>query len=458
MAIVTAVISGDRHQLRQYGRIIDAMSDHVLPKACAGRSRLDYSDCGCTLTVVQGRRENVHFRDGAVLAGTRIASEEQVPWWRVGNSAPPGTFVLFRTDENRLEVVSDYAGSRTIWRARLGCGGLVFSTCLEIIIALLGDFELDHVALGWYLSAGTCGPRRSWDTRVKPVPQNTRVQAMRSGSSIQCSENRDALPKIHIDDVTATGLDRAIRDELERVDLGNSDWLLALSGGYDSRAMLAGLGDRSNIKLVTWFDASKQHIQNTDLSIAEELARSTGHELVRMTISVPRSADQLERNARRFVRYCDGRVDNFLAYVDGLAMWDELCELSASGILRGDELFGTASATTRGQILSNMRLASFSEVAPSPIQKILAQRYGHVIPSGLKRREGETLGRWRWRLRATYETPTVYAALNGIRARYFEVSCPLLSGSLVQTAASLPDEALEDKNSIRVSSEGIFHP
>jgi hypothetical protein len=279
---------------------------------------------------------------------------------------------------------------------------------------------------------------------------------MRSGSSIQCSEYRDALPKIHIDDVTATGLDRAIRDELERVDLGNSDWLLALSGGYDSRAMLAGLGDRSNIKLVTWFDASKQHFQNTDLSIAEELARSTGHELVRMTISLPRSADELERNARRFVRYCDGRVDNFLAYVDGLAMWDELCELSASGILRGDELFGTASATTRGQILSNMRLASFSEVAPSPIQKILAQRYGHVIPSGLERREGETLGRWRWRLRATYETPTVYAALNGIRARYFEVSCPLLSGSLVQTAASLPDEALEDKKLYKSIVGGYF--
>ena len=372
----------------------------VLPETQSNSNQVDMHVSNGVLISALGQADNLRTRDHAVLAGTVIAPSSQSPWWRTGGETPDGSFVLFRTGEGCVEAISDYAGSRTIWHARLNCGGVVMSTCIEIIVALFGNFQLDDSTIGWYLSAGNCGPYRSWDRRIKPLPANTRMHAKRSGSAVICTETtakQFAPIQVGVDkDMLATG----IRQNFERLNLGSQKWMLALSGGYDSRAILAGLRNQQDVICVTWSDPAKQDALNSDVSVAQKLAQATNHEHVVKVIERPMNVDQLEKSARRFMRYCDGRADNIIMYIDEMKVWEEISLLPAAGILRGDELFGTNYAVEPHQILRNMGLVTFHDFASGTMQHDLAQRFGHKLPTGLRRRKGESTSRWRLRLRA----------------------------------------------------------
>ena len=116
-----------------------------------------------------------------------------------------------------------------------------------------------------------------------------------------------------------------------------------------------------DLTCVTWVDDFRVEQPNSDLAIARLLAERAGRKHIVKTIRRPADAAALDQASRRFVRYCDGRVDDVLGYVDGMRMWDELSASQAGGLLRGDELFGSVFATRTPQILHNMRLESFFE-------------------------------------------------------------------------------------------------
>jgi hypothetical protein len=456
VAVITSIVAGDSEVLQRYRRVIEGMVSRVLPAHQHDKLKIDVWPRSGVLMAVLGRTEGVQQRERAVLAGTISQRPAQSPWWRPGSSAPDGSFVLLRTHGEITEALTDYAGSRSVWHARLSPDCVVVSTCLEIITALLGDFEMDEKALGWYLSAGNCGPHRSWDRRVKPLPPNTCLRIQRSGNSVSTDESlidHDSSWPVEVDE---NALEEVIREELGQMDLGGAPWLLALSGGYDSRAILSAVEGKGDIRCISWVDEAKKDVQFGDVAIARQLARSANREHMVKTLVRPETVADVENSARRFMRYCDGRTDNLLMYVDGMRMWDQVSQSDEGGILRGDELFGTDFAASQAQILSNMRALSFQDYAESPLQRDLAARFPHTLPAGLQQRGGESTSRWRLRLRSSFETPTVYSALASIRARFLETSSPLLSGRIVRFAKAMSDEDLDDKHLYKLAIRRKF--
>ena len=456
MAVLTTIFSPDPVALSGHRRVVDSMAKRLLPPGQDGEKRIQVSEKRGLLVAVLGRSDHVVIRDHDILAGVTLTAGEQMPWWNPGGPVPDGSFALFRTDESVMEAVTDYTGSKTIWHARLGCGGVVTSTCVELIVALLGDFSVDDQALGWFLSSGTCGPGRSWDTRIKPVPPNSRLRAQKEGATITVRVMPIEWPRHGHERADVACLERELSQTMSASCFGDQPWMLALSGGCDSRAILYGARNIRDLTCVTWVDEFLVDQPNSDQSIARHLAKISGRKHVVKVIRRPTDAAQLEQSLRRFVRYCDGRVDNYLAYVDGMQIWDDLVASKVGGLLRGDELFGSAFATKAPQILQNMRLNSFADFARSTEQTDLANRFDHATPADLAKRSGESAARWRWRLRANYEISTVYAALNSIRDRFTEVSCPLLTGSLVRIAGSMSTKNLDDKALFRQVVSGMF--
>jgi hypothetical protein len=456
LAVLTTILSPDPTALSAYGRVVDSLAKRLLPPGHDSEKHIQVSEERGLLVAVLGRRDHVVTRGYNILAGVTLTAGEQAPWWRFDDPVPDGSFALFRTEDFAIESVTDYTGSKTIWHARLACGGVVTSTCVELIVALLGDFSVDDRALGWFLSSGTCGPRRSWDKRIKPVPPNSRLSARKEGSTIEVREMPLERPQPRHEHVDAARLESELHRTMSNSCFGDKPWVLALSGGYDSRAILYGTRHIQDLTCVTWADEFLVDQPNSDLAIARLLAEKTGRKHLVKVIKRPADAAMLDQALRRFMRYCDGRVDNYLAYVDGMQIWDELSSSEAGGLLRGDELFGTAFALRAPQILKNMRLISFVDYARGDEQSDLAIRHDHTTPADLSKRPGESAASWRWRLRADHEIPTVYAALNSIRGRFTEVSCPLLAGNLVRLAASMSSKDLDDKALFNQVVSGMF--
>lgn len=437
MAVLTAILTPNPAALPGYESVVRSIVTHLLPPSQQGHVDIRTSTSKGLLLSLLGRS------DHALDAGWQLVSGRAPTAIDAG---PQAGFASIRAHDDGVEAMTDHCGSKTIWHARLDCGGVVISTCMEMIVALLRDFQVDEKALGWFLSAGTSGPRRSWDRRIKPVAPNGRLVASLDGAAVALQEAglpSQPMSSDHVDAASLSSeLDKAMSPEL----LGGKPWLLALSGGHDSRAILHGTRHLDDVVCVTWVDEYLTEAPHSDIVVARQLATAAGRPHLEKIIRRPRTAAEMDSAMRRFVRYSDGRVDNYLAYVDGMRIWDELAQQPATGLLRGDELFGSAYAINPSQILQNMRLMSFFDYARGPVQRSLARRHDHETPAEFIRKPGENAARWRWRLRASYEISTIYAALNSIRSRFVEVTCPLLSRNLVALAGSMSVRQLSDKS------------
>ena len=100
-------------------------------------------------------------------------------WWRPGASAPEGTFALFRSDADTVEIVSDTLASRTIWYIQTDAV-FIAATSQRAIVALLGSFEPDETAPLWMLSAGHLGPNNVWDKRLRCLQGDARLRLDRA--------------------------------------------------------------------------------------------------------------------------------------------------------------------------------------------------------------------------------------------------------------------------------------
>jgi asparagine synthetase B (glutamine-hydrolysing) len=252
------------------------MATRIMPSGLHQEKHLHVSPGSNLLVAVLGRREQVTTHGQNILAGIILDDSEQFPWWQLDGPVPDGSFALFRGDDNSLEAITDFAGSKTIWHARLMCGGVVASTSMELIIALLGDFAVDDESLGWFLSSGSSGPRRSWDRRIKPLAPNSRLRARLDGATVSVREIPLERPDERSDEVDFAGLKVELTETVSSLQFGSKPWLLALSGGHDSRAILHATRHVDDLTCVTWVDEFLTDRADSDLAIARQLARETG--------------------------------------------------------------------------------------------------------------------------------------------------------------------------------------
>jgi hypothetical protein len=221
---------------------------------------------------------------------------------------------------------------------------------------------------------------------------------------------------------------------------------LPLSGGTDSRGLLALLHDRTGLQTITWGTSEARYEVGNDAQIAAELAAAFGVE--NRFFSTDFFAEPRERLMQRFLAAGEGRVAQISGYLDGFKIWKTLYEDGVEGIIRGDEAFGsmyirneygaryTANLTLLADYFEPDEIAAFG-LSEQPLEPAFAQRCE------------ETLETWRDRLYQEFRVPHLLAALTDLKTAYVEVASPLLTRAVLECVRRLPDDLRTGKRAWR---------
>ena len=372
--------------------------------------------------------------------------DQKDKWHKPKTEFPDGSYAIFRQDQDYIEIVSDFAGSRTIWYY-FDENLFIASTSQRAIILFLGDFKFEARVIPWMLSTGTLGPELSWDTRIKRIPPNASVILDKANWAI--SQHQNAIyfsPQQLIQTEQKQLLKNAISKTIESLKyLDFSKWALLLSGGYDSRALLCFLKNNDQLKTITWGLSESINENGNDAKVAEELAKTlkVRHSYYHTDIS----KEPIEQIIDRFILCGEGRIDHLAGYMDGLEIWRRLAsEAGVYGVIRGDEGFGWLPISSELTAKYTIGCALCSDY--SNLENI-SRDFGlpeQEFPVGLRRQSEESLESWRDRLYHSFRLPTILAALSEIKYSYVELINPLLSKRILQQVRELPDSSRTNKS------------
>lgn len=358
-------------------------------------------------------------------------------WWRVSSGSPDGSFALVRSDHSQTELVSDVAGTRTLWYAHTE-ELFVASTSQRAIVMWLQSYACNIDVFAWQVSSGTLGPGLSWDRRIRALPPASRLLLESSSWTAELTttpvEYRASAASA---ERQRRALLAAITETFRGFDLDTERGVLALSGGYDSRMILLMLKTSPRLRTVTWGRRAALADRGNDASVAQRLAAKLRTQHAYYELELPEGS--VEPVLDRFVRLGEGRIENIGAYTDGFAAWKTLHESGVSSVFRGDEAFGCGFAATAADVYINMKcnvLADYCEDVVAPFAELLPAQ---ARPRALERREGESHAVWRDRLNAEFELPYVISPLNDLKLGYVDVIHPLLSRRVVDQVRDMPD-------------------
>ena len=365
-------------------------------------------------------------------------------WWRVSSAPPDGSYVIFRHDEGELELVSDVLASRTVWYVKTP-GLFLASTSQRALVSLLGDLQLDHEALRWMATSGTLGPTASWDRRLMRLPGASTLRLDRRTWTLHLTTDPIRFaPVDRADDEHKAELGAALLDACADLHVDFSDWVLPLSGGMDSRALLlAFLAAGRRPDCVTWGLRSSVKDPANDAAVAKVLAETVG--VAHRYYSTDHSDEEVGDVLTRFLVASEGRTEDFAGYTDGLATWKRLFESGVSGVIRGDEPgWGYRTYHSESYARRRVHLTILDDYPPShPIHRLGLEP--QPVPPELLRRESESLTTYRDRIYEAFNLPTFFAALNDVKTPYVEIANPFLSRRVVSVVRSLPDHLREHR-------------
>src|SRR5579863_3351098 len=363
--------------------------------------------------------------------------------FQIGADRPDGTFALFRADENQVEVLTDYAASRTIWYL-LTDDMFIAATSQRMILAVVGNFDFNPLGLKWLLSSGTTGPGLSWDKRIRMIEPHSRVLLDRRTWTAKYTQGNDFhfAPRERSYKDHRAALETAVERSVRGLQINGEQCVLALSGGLDSRAILYFLKSSQGMNLVTWGTEGALRDQKSDACIARRLAAkcSLAHNYFPVQVGRVPFRTTLER----FLQAGEGRVDHFSGYLDGLDLW---AKLAASGrvVLRGYDAFGRKPPVQSDyQVRRANTLLMANDYLHSPIPRELAITDAD-FPAHLRQSPNEPLDDWRDRLWLEHRTPNVTAALDEIKTSYVEIANPLLCERIIDVVKTLPINLRNDK-------------
>ena len=377
-------------------------------------------------------------------------------WWRTGSEAPEGTYALVRWDADAVDLVADICASRTLWYA-LTDDAFLASTSQRALVMLLGGFELQTEATACFLSSGTLGPEVSWDARLRRVQPGVRIALDRA--SWRLSERRAPYvlePAAGDIDEHVARLREAIDTTCGHLNIDLERWVLALSGGRDSRALLAFLvANGMRPHCVTWTTRASLRNPLSDVSIARRLARRFRVEHEVLIIDASADADTM---LARFVAADEGRNDEIVGYLDGLALWRDLAHAGVWGIVRGDEAYGPRRHSPTPE---NSRRGLGGATAGDYPESHVIHRLGlapQSWPARLRVAQGESRLDYRLRAMQTGYIPIDPAGLNGLKARYLEIITPHLAPRIIETVRSLPVELRAHSRAFTTIADGLARP
>jgi hypothetical protein len=337
------------------------------------------------------------------------------------------------TVEASIRVVADL--SRTWWWGQTETL-FVLSTSQRFIVSVLGSFEPNREAFAWMMSSGTLGPGHSWDRRIAPLAAGAALSLERNSFQVTITaEPKEFRPEPKSD----AEHERALSMALTEVFAGTSQldparWIVPLSGGFDSRALLLLAPNARAYRTITWGTRRALDDPHTDAAVARELARSL--QLENRYFETDLSPEPIEKIFHRFLVAGEGRVDHFAGYLDGFAVWKHLYESNVTGIIRGDEGFGWVPVASMLDVVHAVGLSAIRDFAGT---NDLIEGTAQTIPSSLVHRTGESAATWRDRLYHQFRIPVILAALNALKSPYVEVAAPLLDARLLALVRTQPD-------------------
>ena len=297
------------------------------------------------------------------------------------------------------------------------------------------------------LSTGALGPDFSWDKRICKLKPDTSIilhkktwKLEEKTNKITISENKRSFSE------HKKVLLNAIYSTFRNISFDLNKWILPLSGGHDSRAILYLIKNTvqnpGNIRSITWGLAESIHKEGNDAYVAKKVAEATGiqHKYYHTDIS----NDSTQVILKRFIENGEGRIDHISGYVDGFAIWKTLFEDGVEGIIRGDEGFGWGTVASPLRVRYHLGCALCTDFS----NLMDYRKYGipeQENPEYMKQQESESLNNWRDRLYHRYRIPTVLSALSDLKLGYVEQSTPLLSDNIIQAVRTLPDRLRTEK-------------
>ena len=376
-------------------------------------------------------------------------------WWKPGAEAPDGSYALFRSDDRHVELLTDVVASRTIWYAKTDDCFLA-SSSQRAIVSFLQNFQPNYDASLWMLSSGSLGPGQSWDRRICCLCGDSRLRLNRATWSI----SNEAAPVI-IDPIDLSTeehearLNEALARTFENLHLDYSNWVLPLSGGFDSRALLLMLKNRSNLQTITWGLKSSMTRPNSDAFVARSLADRL--KVRHRYFELDTTNGSIETAFERFLLMGEGRTDWFGGYTDGFSLWKTLFDEKILGIIRGDEGFGWNVVRNNYEVKVSIGAIGIEDlwqldaVAGLGMHMLGNQRW----PDSFRRRESESLSSWRDRLYHQWRIPFRLAALNELKTSYVEVVNPFLSREIIAVIRTMPDSLRTNKTLFRRIVENL---
>jgi hypothetical protein len=237
-------------------------------------------------------------------------------------------------------------------------------------------------------------------------------------------------------------LAEALAHTFQNLPIDSSKWILPLSGGFDSRAILLMMPDRRHLRCVTWGLKSSLNEEGNDAHVARALAQH--FQLDHHYLETDLSDESVEKVFNRFLTAGEGRVDGIAAYLDGFQAWKYLFEQNIDGIMRGDEGFGWQPVSSSYHVRQSVGARLLSDYANVET----AQELGlepQTWPESLQQAKNETLPTWRDRLYHEFRIPVVLSALSDLKLSYVNILTPFLSRKIIEQSRTLPDALRTDK-------------
>lgn len=394
---------------------------------------------GITISIFTSS-EAVIIRGASIALGNLETDTKK--WWKPGTEVPDGAYALFRGDPEAIEVVTDVVASRSIWYVHTE-KLFIASTSQRAIIGCLRSYEPNPKVYPWILSSGCLGPDLSWDRRIRKLRGDSRLLLERR--SWQLSERTQHVIfecETTNEQVNERQLKNMIQTTFERLNLDWNRWVLALSGGYDSRCSLIMLEDRLHLKCITWGEYASLYEPDSDAHIARQLARKYGHHHEYFVTDL--SEEPINQLFDRILMASEGRIDHINASMDGFVRYKQMHDAGILGLIRSDEGFGWQPVTFETDVRESVGLtllSDYSKEAGLCTDDLEPQE----LPGYLHRRTGESLSTWRDRLYQEFRIPCVLAGLSEPRLNYVEQANPLISRRIILTVRALPDHLRTDK-------------
>ncbi|MEM7293660.1 MAG: asparagine synthase-related protein [Pseudomonadota bacterium] len=400
------------------------------------------------LTAVFNPCDSLPSHGGSVCLGAlgEIAPE----WHKVGTDAPNGSYGLLRVSSDAIELITDALASRCIWYYQ-DDSRFIASSCQRAIVMLLGNFEPDTSNYPWMLSTGGLNFMRSLDRRIKRLPLNTTLSVSRE----RWEANIDSRPwTISPDDASPGELQekfaQAVKHSVQGMQIDIDNWLLPLSGGFDSRVIALSVDRDKTLNTITWGTDRARSVPRGDVQIAEQVsaALGTAHEFFELESAS--KTDNVAEVLNLFVKLGEGQTDHISGYMDGFQVWRHIHESRYDGVIRGEIPIGAQPFENVGQLArmrSQLMLADYSNLKPiidAVLRDIPQERDDFLL-----RLETESIEQYTQRMHTNVVVPMALVPLNVIKSMYCEVLTPLLTHSLMDMCRRLPSQLTQRKAALK---------